>query len=114
MAHVESHKNLPDHPAFRTKHPGHLTFEKILGLLAVVTLIEVLISTAHTDGLFGFQATLAVTAILLIFFSFFKASLVAGYFMHLFYEKRPFVIFMLAFGFPFLIVVPVAIMVITL
>lgn len=106
---AQAHAKLPDHPAFRSKHPGNFTFEKVLILLGVITVIELAVSTLHSDG----TIQLGIAAVLLIFFSLVKATLVGGYFMHLFYEKRPFVIFMLAFGFPFLIVLPIAIMVIT-
>ena len=100
---------VPEHPAFRTKDPGEFTFEKVLIVLAVLTGIEVVVSTLYSD----YGLSLIITALLLIFFSLTKATFVGGYFMHLFYEKRPFVIFMIGFGFPFLIVVPIALMVVT-
>ena len=105
---MEAHA-VPDHPAFRTKHPGEFTFEKVLIVLAVLTGIEVLVSTLYSD----YGLSLIVTALLLVFFSLSKATFVGGYFMHLFYEKRPFIIFMLGFGFPMLIVLPIALMVVT-
>ena len=107
---MEAHADMvPDHPAFRTKHPGEFTFEKVLIVLAVLTGIEVLVSTLYSD----YGLSLIVTALLLVFFSLSKATFVGGYFMHLFYEKRPFIIFMLGFGFPMLIVLPIALMVVT-
>ena len=95
---------VPDHPAFRSKHPGPMTFEKVLVFLAIVTLIEVIVSTLYSDKTIG----LAIAAFLLVFFAFSKAITVAGYFMHIFYEKRPFTIFMIAFGFPMMIAAPIA------
>ncbi len=102
-------EEVPDHPAFRTKHPGEFTFEKVLVVLAVITGIEVVVSTLYSD----YGLALSITAILLVFFSLTKATMVGAYFMHLFYEKRPFVIFMIGFGFPMLIVIPIALMVVT-
>lgn len=105
-AHAEA---VPNHPAFRTKHPGEFTFEKVLIVLAVLTGIEVVVSTLYTDE----HLNIIVIGLILVFLSLTKATFVGGYFMHLFYEKRPFVIFMLGFGFPMLIVLPIALMVIT-
>lgn len=105
---MEAHAT-PDHPAYRSKHPGEFTFEKVLIILGVITFVEVLVSTLYSD----YNLALVITAILLVFFSLAKATFVGGYFMHLFYEKRPFVIFMIGFGFPMLIILPVAIMVVT-
>lgn len=104
-----STESLPDSAAFRTKHPGPLTFEKILVALAVLTILEVIVSTGYSD----FHIDILIIAPILVFFSLVKATLVGGYFMHIFYEKKPFTIFMIAFGFPMLIVLPIAIMVVT-
>lgn len=106
--------NVPDHPAFRSKHPGYLTFEKILGALAVLTFFETVVSVTFVkESLYSNQTAVIMIALLLLFTSLVKATLVGGYFMHVFYEKRPFTIFMIAFGFPALIVLPIAIMVVT-
>lgn len=111
--HANAHANtreVQNSPAFRTKHPGPLTFEKILLTLAILTVFEVIISTIYTD----FHVDIILIAIILVFFSLVKATLVGGFFMHIFYEKKPFTIFMIAFGFPMLIVLPMAIIIITL
>lgn len=109
---MEAHANaetVPNHAAFRAKHPGYLTFEKVWIILAILTGIEVVVSTLYTD----YGLSIIVTGLILVFFSLSKATFVGGYFMHLFYEKRPFVIFMIGFGFPMLIVLPIALMVVT-
>lgn len=105
---------VPNHPAFRSKHPGTLTFEKVLILLAVITMVEALISVLFVkNSLYSNSNELMIIVLILAFSSLVKATLVGGYFMHIYYEKKPFTIFMIAFGFPILIILPVAIMVIT-
>ena len=112
-AHANAHA-VPEHPAFRAKHPGVLTFEKVLILLAVITMVEALISVLFVkNSLYSDPNGIMTIALVLIFFSLVKATLVGGYFMHLFYERKPFSIFMISFGFPMLIVLPIAIMVVT-
>ena len=101
---------LKEHPAFRTKHPSEGVFEKILIILAVFTMIEVIISLLLENG----TLPLIVAGILLVFFAFSKATFVGGYFMHIFYEKKPFTIFMIGFGFPMMIVTPIALVALTI
>ena len=102
-------ENLPDHPAFRTKHPGKNIFEIIFVVLAVFTLIELAISAMLEGG----SLPREISIFLLVFFALVKAILVAGYFMHLFYEKSPFRIFLIAFVIPMFLALPVAIVAMT-
>ena len=112
---MEAHVNVPNAAVFRAKHPGALTFEKELILLAIITMIEALVSVLFVKpSLYTDQTQFMLVILVLAFFSLVKATLVGGYFMHIFYEKKPFTIFMISFGFPILIILPVAIMVITL
>lgn len=112
---MEANAQVPDSPAFRTKHPGYLTFEKVLIALAIITIFEALISVLFVKpSMYSDQTEVIIIALLLCFTSLVKATLVGGYFMHIFYEKKPFTIFMMAFGFPLLIVTPIAVMVVTL
>lgn len=103
-------QDFPDHPAFRTKHPSEGVFEKVLIILAVFTAIEITISLLLEQG----TLPLIIAGLLLIFFALTKATFVGGYFMHIFYEKKPFTIFMIGFGFPMLIVTPIALVALTI
>jgi caa(3)-type oxidase subunit IV len=107
---VNTKDHTKDHPAFRTKHPRKNMFEYIMITLTVFTTIELVLSYLYTDS--G-TLSLEVAAALLITFAVVKAILVAGYFMHMFYEKKPFLIFLVSFVFPILLALPIAIVAMT-
>jgi caa(3)-type oxidase subunit IV len=96
-------ENVPEHPAFRTTHPRKNMFEYIMITLTVFTAIELILSYLYTDS-----GTLSLedAAVLLLTFAVVKAILVAGYFMHMFYEKKLFLIFLVSFVFPILLALP--------
>ena len=75
---MQAHAEASKHAAFRTKHPGNLAFEKVLGDLAIITIVELLISNLHSDGKFGVHQTLSIAAILQIFKTLVKPTLDGG------------------------------------
>ena len=103
-------QTLPEHPAFRIKHAGYLTFEKVIITLAVATLVELSISLLLEGG----TLPLEIAALCLIVIAIFKGTLIVGFFMHLFYERKPLIIALLGFVAPMLVGLPVALVILSL
>ena len=102
-------QNVPEHPAFRVKHPGSNVLEKVMITLTVFTFVELAISFLLEGG----TLTLEIAGVILIVLALIKATLIAGFFMHLFYERKPLFIIFIAFVGPMLIALPIAFVALT-
>lgn len=102
MSTVTSNPTMQD--PFEVKHPPKYTYEGVFGGLFILTALEFAVSELmHLDTLpFVFGAFLLVVMAVV------KAVLVGGFFMHIFYEKKPLVILFITFLFPLMIGVPIA------
>ena len=82
------------------KHP----YERVFLALAIITAIEILASLEFPASLRALQISL------LLILAVSKAVLVAMFFMHIKYEKRPIALTITVFGVPLLLALPLALL----
>ena len=110
MSDLQTEVETLDHAVFRSKHPGYQTFEKVIILLAVFTLVEIAISMLHEGG----TLTLEITALLLLSIAVVKAVMISGFFMHIYYERKPLVVVFFCFVAPIMVALPIALVALTI
>lgn len=110
MSETQTEAETMDHAIFRAKHPGYQVFEKVIILLAAFTLVELVISVLHEGG----TLTLELTALFLLVIAVIKATMIAAFFMHIYYERKPLVVFFFGFVAPMMVALPIALVALTI